>query len=129
MGVISSVIEEDSSGKMDVDGLLPEEESMNESEFCFREIHHDEEFDPVAHGYQSEYKELLWTDGFNGLRQLFLTIRLSCTKEGTAILKYLANRYPGDNYPRTWEKFMGTPKEKVVVSSDGRGPLCSFWGG
>ena len=88
------------------DYLIEEErfdEEANECEFNFPLLG-PVEFDAVATNNDSQSGGSC-QDYMNELRQLFLRTGFT-VNQGTAFLKYLAYRYPGNQYPRTWETFI-----------------------
>lgn len=49
------------------------------------------------------------------LRQLMIIERFKCN-QGTAVLKYLCNRYPADRYPVHWGALFKTPRDKIQAT-------------
>lgn len=85
---------------IDDDSLEVDGQSSIEEEFpyerVFRDVDLDEELVPEADALQSDSKDP-WSDRLDKLRRLFFNNGVSVTT-GTAILKYLSDVYPQDNY-------------------------------
>lgn len=96
-----------------------------EGEIVFAVLEDDaEDFDAIIYSYQEEFRESS-SDGLHSLRHMILDAGISVT-QGTKILQYLSDRYPSDNYPRTYQTLMGTPRKKIATQTMGDGQYAHY---
>lgn len=81
-------------------------------------------FYSIIYSYQDEFRESS-SDGLHALRHMILDAGISVT-QGTKILQYLSDRYPSDNYPRTYQTLMGTPRKKIATQTMGDGQYAHY---